>query len=104
MEIYFESERASLRITWLVGNDHLSIAEYIEYWYLIQRHVEVLKPVVLLIDAEQLEYRSVPEVQEIFNRISELINPQNFAIIISKEVLGQKNHEKLAGKMPDKRP
>jgi hypothetical protein len=102
MEFCFEPDKAALKIKWTSDNSSLSTVDYIDCWNAILRHVEVLKPVYLLIDASEFEYRILPEVNHIFNDISQKLIPKNIAIITSNNLLGSKTLESLLKSCPIK--
>jgi hypothetical protein len=100
VEICFESDKAVLKVKWSSGNSSLATIEYIDYWITILKHVEVLKPLYLLIDASDFEYRILAEVNIMFNDISQKLRPENIAIVASKSLLGSKTIENLLQNCP----
>ena len=102
MKIFFDSETATINVRWMPGNCHLPESEYIDLWVAIFKHVEVLKPNYLLIDASDFEYVFISEIIDIFNSISALLNPNYIAIVKSKSILGAKILNELVLNCPHK--
>jgi hypothetical protein len=102
MEICFESDTVALKAIWLPGNSSLSVIEYIACWTTILNNVEILKPSYLLIDASDFEYRILPDVYPIFNKISNILKPENIAIVSSNYLLGRKTIENILNSCPHK--
>ncbi len=102
MEINFESEYVSLKARWTKNDNILKPNEYIDCWSEILKYVEVLKPTYLLIDASQLDYNIISEVNLVFNEISRKLQPKNIAIILSTRVIGCKTLNNLIQYSPNK--
>jgi len=102
IEVYSKPNSIALNAVWLPGNSGLSEIEYVACWSTIFYNVKVLKPIHLLIDASDLEYRMVHPIQPVFNNISSLLKPQNIAIVNSFHFLGVKTVENLLKNCPHK--
>jgi hypothetical protein len=102
MLICFESDNHVLKIQWLSGNGCLSTIEYIDCWIDIEKQIGSLNPRFILIDLSMFEYRILPEIIIIFNRISRELGPENIAIIKSSNLLGQLTLENLFKNCPFK--
>lgn len=88
VEINFVSTYSALIVKWNPGNSCLATIEYIGYWTTILHAIELYCPSCLLIDATNLEYRTIADVNLIFNEISLRLKPQNIAIVKSTNLLG----------------
>lgn len=102
MEIFYNPECKVLLATIAKDNSCLSKIDYVNSWSELLTNVEVFKPSHLLIDAFELSYRYLPEVECRFNTISAIVKPPNMALVMSSSVLGQFTLKALINKCPIK--
>jgi hypothetical protein len=100
MEIYYNPQNKTLLATIAKENSCLSKIDYINDWSKLLTNVEVFKPSHLLIDAFDLCYRNLPEVECRFNAISAIVKPPAIALVMSNSVLGQFTLKALINKCP----